>query len=363
MGLAPYGRRDADLADLLAEHISVDGIHLVVDERAAGAFRRLQAYRKTPDQTFEAVADVAHTAQEHFSELLLEIFANLQTMTGATNLVFSGGCALNSSLNGRASAESPFERIFIPPAPSDDGNAVGAALLAWREDNPGAEWAPIEAHSPYLGSRIDDAELAAFVAQGDRLGLVAVDPEDLAVHVASALAAGRIVGWMQGRAEFGPRALGNRSILADPRLPDIKERINALVKLREGFRPFAPAILHDHGDAYFEDYRFSPYMERTMRFRPEHRASLPGVCHVDGTGRAQSVTSEANPRFHRLLSAFHRLTGTPVLLNTSLNVMGKPIVHSIADAMTLYLTSGIDLLVVGDHVFEKPADPSASAAG
>ena len=180
-----------------------------------------------------------------------------------------------------------------------------------------------------------------------------LDEEALCRVVADHLAAGRIVGWVQGRAEFGPRALGNRSILADPRSATVKDRINARVKFREEFRPFAPSILAEHGPAYFEDFQMSPYMERTLRFRDEVVARVPGVVHVDQTGRLQTVTVEDNPRFHRLISRFHEVTGVPVLLNTSFNVMGKPIAHSVEDAISVFYTSGIDLLVIEDHLIVK----------
>jgi carbamoyltransferase len=170
---------------------------------------------------------------------------------------------------------------------------------------------------------------------------------------AELLAKGRIVGWVQGRAEFGPRALGNRSILADPRSLDVRYRLNATVKFREEFRPFAPAILHEHGDRYFERYQESPYMERTLAFRREVIGTVPAVVHVDGTGRLQTVKREWNPRFHALVSAFHEITGVPLVLNTSYNVMGKPIAHSVEDVLAVFHTSGLDAVFIGDVCLEK----------
>jgi carbamoyltransferase len=259
---------------------------------------------------------------------------------------------------------SAFKRLFVPAAPSDDGNAVGAALLAHAEDHR-AETAHTPSPrpsvaSPYLGSTIDPKELAHFGHSARMLGRLELDRSAICGFVAAELARGKVVAWIQGRAEFGPRSLGNRSILADPRNPLMKERINSIVKFREGFRPFAPSVLDEFGEQYFEGYTFTPYMERTLRIRPEHRAKIPAVCHVDGTGRLQSVTKASNPRFHELISAFHQLTGVPVLLNTSLNVMGKPIVHSAADAFNIYLSSRIDILVIDDLVFSKAHDGSTS---
>jgi carbamoyltransferase len=173
-------------------------------------------------------------------------------------------------------------------------------------------------------------------------------------EAARLLAEGKLIGWVQGRAEFGPRALGNRSILADPRPADMKDRINALVKFREEFRPFAPSILHEHGDEYFEHYQESPYMQMTFTFRPEVREKVPAVVHVDNTGRVQSVRREWNERYYQLISEFYRLTGIPLILNTSFNVMGKPIMHTVEDALGIFLTTGLDALVIDDYLIEKP---------
>jgi carbamoyltransferase len=158
---------------------------------------------------------------------------------------------------------------------------------------------------------------------------------------------------MQGRAEFGPRAQGNRSILADPRRAEMKDRINSTIKFREEFRPFAPSILAEYGPAYFEDYQDTPYMERALRFRPEVRGEVPAVVHVDGTGRLQTVTREMNSRFYDSIAAFRDLTGVPLVLNTSLNVMGKPIVHTVEDAVGLFFTSGLDALAIDDWLLLK----------
>lgn len=352
MGLAPYGRVDAELLEILRRHLFVDGYELAMDEGSRQAYRELLRYAKHPQQSWDEVADVAATAQHHFNELLVEILSRLAETGHSRNLVLGGGCALNSTFNGIVRQRTGFDRVFVPPAPSDDGNAIGAALLAYSEDHPNE--LPVHGfHSPYLGSQIDDRELAPFLENAAMLGHVPLAPEAVAPWVARALADGQVVAWVQGRAEFGPRALGNRSILADPRRYDMKDRINRVVKFREKFRPFAPAILDERGPEYFEDYEPTPYMERTLRFREDRRAGLPAVCHVDGTGRVQSVRAEWNARFHELLTAFDRLTGVPILLNTSLNVMGKPIVHSAGDAFTIFLSSGIDVLVIGSHVFRK----------
>jgi carbamoyltransferase len=186
-------------------------------------------------------------------------------------------------------------------------------------------------------------------------------PDDVHERAAALLASGRIVGWVQGRAEFGPRALGNRCVLADPRPRDMKDRINAGVKFREEFRPFAPSILDEHGTEWFDCYQPSRYMERTLAFRADVRSRVPAVVHEDGTGRVQSVRREWNERYHDLIAAFARRTGVPMVLNTSLNVMGKPIVHSVEDALGMFFTSGLDALIVEDFIIEK--EPITTAVG
>jgi carbamoyltransferase len=266
-------------------------------------------------------------------------------------LVLSGGCALNSSWNGQILDRTRFERLHVFSAPGDDGNAVGAAFLAYDRDNPGTI-PRAEFSTPYLGSSMSQQVLKNLL-EFDRSGKVGHYPETIHEVAAKAISDGKIVGWVQGRAELGPRALGNRSILADPRLSDIKDRINSRVKFREEFRPFAPAILHTHGSEYFENYQLSPYMERTLRFRDSVIDKVPGVVHVNGTGRLQTVRREWNPRFYDLIEAFRQLTGVPLVLNTSFNIMGKPIIHSVEDAIAVFHTTGLDALVIGDHFFEK----------
>ena len=355
MGLASYGTPRAEYERLVRELIAVEGPLTVAPSRSQaatlGGFVKLLGLRRR-DQPALEFADLARTMQKVFCDVILEVLANLRERFGGEHLVYTGGCALNSACNGEIVGRTGFREVYVPPAPADNGNAIGAALMAWARDGrappagrPGA--------SPYLGSSMAGRSLDRLLRFGG-LEFERLDEAALCAATAAHLAAGRIVGWVQGRAEFGPRALGNRSILADPRSPTVKDRINARVKFREEFRPFAPSILAEHGPSFFEAYQPSPYMERTLRFRGEVVDRVPGVVHVDGTGRLQTVTREANPRFHRLISCFHELTGVPVLLNTSFNVMGKPIAHSVEDAVSVFQTSGIDVLVIEDHLVAKP---------
>ncbi len=297
------------------------------------------------------MADLAHTWQAYFCQLMDVLLAQLHALAPSGDLVLSGGCALNSSYAGTILGHLPFKRLYIPSAPADDGNALGAALLAYRRENPCAPLPAITA-SPYLGSEISREALKRLIELG-QIPKARILPGSVHLEAAKLLVSGKILGWVQGRAEFGPRALGNRSILADPRDPAMKARLNAKVKFRESFRPFAPAILHEHGPAYFVNYQESPFMERTLRFREEVKDKVPAVVHVDGTGRLQTVKRVWNQKFYDLVEAFYRLTGVPLVLNTSFNIMGKPIIHSIEDALGLFSTTGLEALVIGDYLIEK----------
>jgi carbamoyltransferase len=351
MGLAAYGKFDQKIYDLLRPMLSVSGVTLQPGKNLGKNYKALAGMRRKPGAPALEYADFAATAQFVFSETMHALLKNLHAVGGSDNLILSGGCALNSSTSGTIVDNTPFRELYVNSAPADDGNSIGAAWLAYYADNPYVA-RDRGVLTPYLGSSMKQSaldNLRRFCGfRSEQL-----DDDRLFPVVAKALADGKIVGWAQGRAEFGPRALGNRSILADPRRKNVKERINAEVKFREEFRPFAPSILHEYGSEYFESYQFSPYMERTLRFKESVRDKVPGVVHVDGTGRLQSVTEDLNPRYYKLIDAFRVITGVPVVLNTSFNVMGKPIVDSVEDAVAVFQTSGLDLLVIDDTVFFK----------
>ena len=351
MGLAAYGKLDADLYSRMRSAVKVKGGHLSLSRNYAAVVGHLLPHRQASPL---ANADLAFTAQKVFEEVLFEFLTMAHGRWGGQNLIFTGGCALNSSANGKILGSTPFAKLHVPMAPGDDGNAVGAALLAWQAAHRDRHVPRFS--TPYLGSVRTQESLERLRQYGIEPCLSAENPDQLAEFVAGELADGAIVGLMQGRAEFGPRALGNRSILADPRSPGIRDRLNASVKFREEFRPFAPSILHEFGPDYFQDYAESPYMERTLKWLPGRAPA--GVRHVDDTGRLQSVTEAGNPLFHRLISAFYRKTGLPILLNTSFNVMGRPMVHDTEDALGVFFTSDIDLLVLGDTAFRKPRRPA-----
>ncbi len=353
MGLAAYGILDARIYDLLSASLRVEGLNIKHDGRPLmAALDGMETLRRAAHEAPELAAGLAYSGQRVFAEKMTELLNNLHAVGFSDHLALAGGCALNSSFNGQILGRTPYRRLYVPPAPADDGTALGAAYLASRAASCGGRPAK-PMLSPYLGSSMapEAIERLAQFATGLEVRRY---PETIAQETAIVLASGKLVGWVQGRAEFGPRALGNRSILADPRDPRMKDRINRRVKFREEYRPFAPAVLEGYGAEYFLDEQDSPYMERTLRFRAEAAARVPAVVHVDGTGRLQTVRKEWNLRFWTLIEQFRQLTGVPLLLNTSFNVMGKPIIHSVEDAVAVFMTTGLELLVIEDLMLIKP---------
>lgn len=356
MGLASYGKLDQDLYDLLDSTVVIDGFDCRHHpEKLFEKMARLNGFVRAKDASPEAAADTAYTGQIFFTDLMTRLLSHLQTVTQSDYLALAGGCALNSSFNGQITSCTAFKKVHIPSAPADDGCALGAAWLAFRNDHP--DWAdkPDTVLSPYSGSSIANEAIEQLVRFNRTLNIQHL-PETICEDTAKLLAQGQLVGWIQGRAEFGPRALGNRSILADPRYAATQDHINRKIKFRERFRPFAPSVLHEYGEDYFENYQESPYMGLTLRIRKNMQEKIAAVCHVDGTGRLQTVKKEWNPRFHQLISSFHQLTQIPMLLNTSFNVMGKPLVHSLEDALAVFLTTGLDALVINDYLITKLRD-------
>jgi carbamoyltransferase len=289
--------------------------------------------------------DIARALQRVFEETMQHLLTELHALTQLPNVALSGGCMMNSVYNGRITATTPFESAFIPSCPDDSGIAVGAALLAARPATKTAH-----AHNywgPTYDSEIDDT-LARYKLQAEHLA-------DAPAVAARLLADGLLLGWFQGRMEFGQRALGNRSILADPRPLATKDLVNAAVKYREAFRPFAPAILAERVDDWFEtDHeRAAPFMEKVLMFRDDVRDKVQAVVHVDGTGRLQTVERDTNPRFYDLIAAFEQLTGIPIVLNTSFNLNGEPIVCTPTDAIRTFMSCGLDALILGDRLLTK----------
>lgn len=354
MGLAPYGQLNEEFYALLKSTITVKGF--CCSHHGAELFKgvdRLQDFKRDDDEPIESAVDIAFTGQFFFQELMAELLEHLHQVTGLESLTLAGGCGLNSVFNGQITQKTGFKSVFIPSAPADDGTALGAALLSFHQQNPAVKKGSVV--SPYLGSVITDQAVERF-KQFNQAFTVDHLPGRIVDETARRLSEGLLVAWVQGRAEFGPRALGNRSILADPRFAKTQDAINQRIKFREKYRPFAPAVLAEYGPDYFEHYQDSPYMDKTLTIRSDKRSQLGAVCHVDGTGRLQSVTAERNARFYALLTSFYGLTDVPVLLNTSFNVMGKPLVHSLEDCLTVFMTTGLDVLVINDYLITKKTD-------
>lgn len=352
MGLAAHGRLDEECHLLCKDLIQVEAgeIRLAPLDRLGQAIERIQGLYP-PGAEPLAYADLAYTGQRCFEETLTAYLAFCRDRARAHVLFFGGGCALNSVFNGKITAELGFDVVHIPPAPADDGNALGAALLAFRADRPNAPL-PLVPLCPFLGSEVSPAAAERLARYGG-FARITRTAEGAVERAATLLAEGAVLGVVQGRAEFGPRALGNRSIVADPRTSAMRDHVNREVKRREDFRPLAPALLAEAMPEFFHQPVAVPYMERALRVRHGAAARIPAVVHVDGTARPQTVRADWSPHFHGLIDAFARRTGVPVLLNTSFNVMGKPMVHSVEDAAAVFATSGLDALWIGDFLVEK----------
>lgn len=357
MALAAYGtpRHHAMLRERIVE-IGADGsFKFRRPLLASEIFVELFGPKRTRAEALTAAhKDVAASVQKVCEEAMLAAARRLKELTGSRHLLITGGVALNSVANGKILKAGLFDQVQAYPQANDTGTALGAAL--WVHYNiAGARrrrhWVMNHA---YLG-RPADLDNVEAVAAGYGLAFRRVD--DPAEAAAELLEQGKIVGWIQGRAEVGPRALGNRSILGSPLIPEMKDRINARIKNRELWRPFAPSVTAEAAATYFDADQPLPYMIITVDLRPEWRDRLAAVCHVDGTARVQTVDRDANPRYHALLSAFGRRTGVPMLLNTSFNDRGEPVAQTARDAIELFLRTQMDALVIGDCLFEaKPAD-------
>jgi len=314
--------------------------------------------RRSDEEISQRFKDVAASLQRTLEQILIHCLRDLHAKTRCDDLCLSGGVIMNSVFNGIVLRDTPFRRAYIPFSPDDTGNAIGAALAVHHGVLPrrtGGQPAPREEmRHAYWGPAYSESEIERTLA---RYKLAATRVERPEVAAVERLTDGKIVGWFQGRMEFGQRALGNRSILADPRREDMKDAINAAVKYREGFRPFAPSVLEEEKDEWFaiEPGTSVPFMERVYPVRPEKQTLIPAVTHVDGSGRLQTVSRETNPLYHALIKEFARRTGVPVVLNTSFNVQGEPIVMSPSDALRTFFTCGLDSLIMGPFVVDKGA--------
>jgi carbamoyltransferase len=353
MGLAPYGnpviyrKKLSRFYELLP-----DGDYCIHADRIMEMYEILKPRHR--DETFTQIhMDIAAALQEALENIVFHVLRYYQKLTGHTRLVISGGVGQNSSMNGKILYSGLFEEVFVPSFAGDSGCAYGAAAYVAHQLQPDLPLRKVT-HA-YWGTPIVDDEVADTLALWQ--GFVTVEKmTDRSEQVSNLIIGGAVVGWVQGRSEFGPRALGNRSIIADPRIGSHKETINAMIKMRESYRPFAPSVLAERVRDFFEvpgKQEDFPFMSFVLNVRPEWREQLPAITHVDGSARLQTVNKDDNPRYWELIEAFGRKTGISILLNTSFNNNAEPIVDSIDDAVVCYLTSGLDYLVVGDYLVTK----------
>ncbi len=393
MGLAPYGR--PTYVQTIYDNL--------IDLREDGSFRLNQEYfdylagltmtngkfdalfggpPRVPETNLtQKEMDLARSVQEVCEEVMLRMARTVHRQTGLPDLCLAGGVALNCVGNGRLLREGPFRRLWIQPAAGDAGGALGVAQLIWhrllgkpRTVTPGRD----SMAGAYLGPDFGDAEIEAFLTQAGAV-YRRLDREALLSTAADMLADEKIIGWFNGRMEFGPRALGSRSILGDPRSPRMQAQMNIKIKFREGFRPFAPSVLREKVAEWFELDTDSPYMLLVAPVRKERqipmteaqqqglwgiamlnvpRSDIPAVTHIDYSARVQTVSRDVNPDYYDLIQAFERRTGCPVLVNTSFNVRGEPIVCTPKDAYTCFMRTHIDALILGPFVLEKADQPA-----
>jgi carbamoyltransferase len=390
MGLAPYG--NPRFVDVILENL--------IDLKADGTFRLDMSYfnyctgltmtnkkfaelfegppRTAETEITQREMDIAASIQKVTEKVVLRLANTLQKETGERNLCLAGGVALNCVANGRIMRESLFDDIWIQPAAGDAGGSVGAAAIAWYDNSSAVRKVNGQdsMQGGYLGPKFDETQIREQLdAAGAKYRLL--DPQEVLSHTAAALADEKVVGWFQGRMEFGPRALGGRSIIGDPRSAKMQSVMNLKIKYRESFRPFAPSVLEERASDYFELQKPSPYMlivamvNEDLRIELDEaqnrlfgieklnlkRSELPAITHVDYSARVQTVTKETNPRYYELLKSFDALTGCGVLVNTSFNVRGEPIVCTPNDAYRCFMRTEMDFLVIENFVLAKADQP------
>lgn len=344
MGLAPYGKNNAKLKQYFDDVIQFNDMTYSVDRTV---LRKLIKFAQPLNNINTISKDLAFHVQKKYEEALTFIAKRLYAKTGCKNFVLSGGVALNCEGNRVLLDQDYVDNIYVQPAANDGGTSLGAALYYYSTIN---KFLPKKVEDVYLGPSYSNN----FIEQQLKLFKLKYKKVDnIYKYAANLIASNKIIAWFQGKEEFGPRALGNRSILANPSNANIKDNINNLIKYRENWRPFAPAILYEDMAEYFDSAYFSPHMTISFLVKPEKKESLISAIHIDNTARVQTVDHQSNTKFYTLLKEFKKITGIPVLLNTSFNVKGEPIVCSPFDAIRTFYSTGIDALVIGDFVIEK----------
>jgi len=353
MGLAPYGEPGVNLRAFLEPEASPYKVHtaLLMGD-GSGSFSGWPAALGSPRLPESDIDDrhknIAFAVQDLCEAAMMSVVRLALEKARSRNLCLAGGVALNSKANGKILASGVIDKLFVQPAASDDGVALGAALAPYLDGGQRLPFKPMR-HA-YLGPSFDDHAIEA-VLKTYKIHFTRLS--DPAATAAELLSQGKILGWFQGRMEFGPRALGNRSILADPRDPEMNVKVNNAVKFREWWRPFAPSLKKEAAPEFLESAYDSPFMILTAQVRPDKRSVIPSVTHVDGSARPQTVEQEINPLYWRLIDEFGKRTGVPVIMNTSFNLRGEAIVHTPTDAIRTFFSSGMDALVLGSFLVEK----------
>ncbi len=379
MGLAPYGSPSfVDAMRKIVKLLPGGGFELDLSyfthQRQAGAYQwaggapefpdlfslelenLLGARRQSADPLEDRHRDIAHSVQAMYEEAFFHLIDGLQKVSGLTNIALAGGCAANSVANGKVRRKTGFKRVYVQAAAGDAGGAIGSAFAIWHRLGGQRSFVMNDA---YWGPHYSRDEVNRLIENErpeiERAGCVVMeltDDGELCRRVATAVADGKVIGWFQGRMEWGPRALGNRSILCDPRRGDMKALLNAKIKRRESFRPFAPSILEEEVPNWFEEDDAVPFMMQVFQIQKDKRARIPAVTHVDGSGRLQTVSSRTNPLYHRLIKEFYSMTGVPMLLNTSFNE-NEPVVCQPKEALDCFLRTNMDLLAIGNTIVTR----------
>lgn len=373
MGLAPYGepefadffrkmiRPKGDVFELNLDYFTHhkrgikmswnDGAPVVQPFHSALLEKEMGAMRRKDEEMTQRHDNIAKSLQVVTEEIILHMLNRLHDRTKCANLCMTGGVAMNSVANGKITTNTPFENVYIPAGAADNGTSFGAAFYVWNKVL-GKPRGFVQDHA-YWGCETSDDDCAHTI---QRVGLPfeRLDDESLLETTADKMINGKVVGWFQGKMEFGARALGSRSLIADPRRTDMRDIINLRIKFREKFRPFAPSILEEEVGNWFEIDEPTPYMEKVFPIRKEKHALIPAVTHVDGSGRLQSVSKKSNPRYHALISKFFEKTGVPIVLNTSLNE-NEPVVRIPEEAISCFLRTDMDVLVLGNCIIDRSA--------
>jgi carbamoyltransferase len=353
MGLAPYGKPGVDLSAFIDLKATPYSVHTKsVFANGTGVSQTMTATlgpARVPESDIsDRHKDIAYAVQDACEIAMMNVVRMAMEKTKGRNVCIAGGVALNSKANGKIAASGLVEKLFVQPAASDDGVALGAALAPSLD---GGGKLPNKAmRHGYWGPGFDDQAIETALGTYKLRYTKLTEPASTAAEL---LSQGKILGWFQGRMEFGPRALGSRSILADPRDPEMNAKVNNAVKFREWWRPFAPSFKKEVASEYLESATDSPFMILTAQVRPEKRSVIPSVTHVDGSARPQTVEKEINPLYWRLIDEFGKRTGVPVIMNTSFNLRGEAIVHTPTDAVRTFFSSGMDALVIGNFLVEK----------